>query len=270
MNSDKKLRIALAQMPVETLAVQANLERGAAMIVAAAGKQADLIVLPELWTTGFHWPKNAQMAQKHSAVLKQVAELAKENSIWVAGSLLSQNGAGHPANSALLFSPWGEIVGSYDKVHLFSMTGEDRYLEAGKQLVCLDSPWGKIGLTICYDLRFPELWRSLALAGAQLMLCPAGFPEPRKSHWTTLLRARAIENQCFVAGVNQTGTQSLAGGTALTYFGASCLYDPWGEPLLEGGPEEALLVADIDLERSDQIRSEMPVLRDRQSDVYGA
>ncbi len=262
------LKLALVQMPVATLAVEDNLARGAELIARAAAEGANLVVLPELWTTGFHWPKNVQMAAEHVGIHERVAALAVKHGVWLAGSLLSVGVKGGAANTSMLFSPEGACVAQYSKMHLFSLTGEDRYLEPGAEAVCAELPWGQAGLTICYDLRFPELWRMLALAGARLILCPAGFPEPRQEHWRTLLRARAIENQCFVAGVNQTGTQTIAGGSPLTYFGGSLLVDPWGEVIWEGGRDEALHVAEIDLGKSDEVRRRMTVFQDRRPECY--
>jgi omega-amidase len=118
-------------------------------------------------------------------------------------------------------------------------------------------------MTICYDLRFPELFRRYALAGARLILVPAEWPHPRRAHWQTLLRARAIENQCFVAACNRVG---ITGNS--TFFGASAVIDPWGEALVEGGETELILTATIDLSLVDTVRKRIPVFEDRRPELY--
>lgn len=262
------MRLALVQMPVHTLALEDNWDRGAAWVRQAAEAGADMVVLPELWTTGFHWPRNCRLVREHPLWEAPLTAMAQELGIWIVGSTLAGDGALGAKNCAMLVSPEMGVVARYAKMHLFSLTGEDRYLKAGDEVVCPETPWGAIGMTICYDLRFPELWRMLALAGARLIVCPAGFPEPRQEHWRTLLRARAIENQCFVAGVNQTGAERIAGGEALHYFGGSMLIDPWGQVLLEADSSESLLLCNIDLGESDKVRQKMAVFSDRRPELY--
>jgi predicted amidohydrolase len=140
---------------------------------------------------------------------------------------------------------------------------EEQYLAPGQAATLLDLPWGKTGLIICYDLRFPELIRHYALQGARLILIPAEWPHPRREHWRTLLRARAIENQCFVAACNRVGQSKGA-----AFFGASTVVDPWGEPLIEGGETEALLTVTIDLAQVDVVRQRIPVFADRRPELY--
>ncbi len=140
---------------------------------------------------------------------------------------------------------------------------EDRYLEAGRAPVLAQTPWGVCGLAVCYDLRFPELFRVYAAAGAPLMLLVAEWPRRRIEHWRALLRARAIENQCFVAAVNRTGESR---GEA--FGGHSLALDPWGETLVEGGGAPALLTVDIPLEKAAAARERLPALRDRRPQAY--
>lgn len=266
--ADSKLRLALVQMPVRTLALEENWERGSSFVRQAADAGADLVVLPELWTTGFHWPKNCRLVDEHPLWEESLMDLSQKYGVWIAGSTLAGSTESGVFNRATLISPEEGAVAHYAKMHLFSLTGEDRYLTPGNDVVCPETPWGKIGLAICYDVRFPELWRMLALEGARLILCPAGFPEPRQDHWRTLLRARAIENQCFVAGVNQVGTEQIAGGSALKYFGGSLLVDPWGEVMHEADANESLIIQDIDLSISDKVRQKMAVFPDRRPELY--
>jgi predicted amidohydrolase len=148
-------------------------------------------------------------------------------------------------------------------MHLFRLMAEEKYLAPGEAATLADTPWGKIGMAICYDLRFPELFRRYALGGAQLILVPAEWPHPRRAHWQTLLRARAIENQCFVAACNRVGTTGNS-----TFFGASAVIDPWGETLIEGGEAEMILTVTIDLALVDSVRRRIPVFEDRRPELY--
>lgn len=255
-------------MSVKTLEVEANLERGAELIAQAAGQRSDLVVMPEFWTTGFNMPENVKIASKHEAIHRKIAQLAKEHKIWVTGSVLALDHQGKPSNAALLFSPNGEIVSSYRKIHLFSLVGEDNYLAPGNEIVAFDAPWGRTGFTICYDLRFPELFRNLAVNGAKLILCPAGFPHPRKDHWRTLLRARAIENQCFIAATNRAGMEHIGGNRTMEFFGASSIISPWGETIAEADDSEYLITEDLKLDEAEKIRKQMQVFNDRRPELY--
>jgi predicted amidohydrolase len=151
----------------------------------------------------------------------------------------------------------------YRKIHRFRLLQEEIWLEAGDRLVLAQTPWGKVGLSICYDLRFPEMFRPYFIAGANLILVVAEWPERRISHWTKLLQARAIENQAFFAGVNKVG---FSQGVKLG--GCSAIVDPWGVPIIEGNDEEALLTTQIDLHDCEKARRSIPVLRDRQPSIY--
>ncbi|WOO41572.1 carbon-nitrogen family hydrolase [Rubellicoccus peritrichatus] len=262
------MKISLAQMAVKTLEVEANLEKGARLIEEAAKEGSDLVVMPELWTTGFNMPGNVKIAQEHEQAHLQIAQLAKKHNIWITGSVLALNTEEKPSNAALLFSPDGEIVSSYRKMHLFSLVNEGDYLSPGNEIIQFDAPWGKTGFTICYDLRFPELFRNLAVNGSELIICPAGFPNPRKEHWRTLLRARAIENQCFIAATNRAGSEHLGKGQTMEFFGASSIIDPWGKTLAEADDSECLISRELDLTEASKIRNQMKVFEDRRPELY--
>jgi predicted amidohydrolase len=140
---------------------------------------------------------------------------------------------------------------------------EEHYLAAGETTPTFDLPWGRCALAICYDLRFPELFRKYALAGASIIFVPAEWPQARLEHWRTLLRARAIENQLFVVACNRVGESK---GTE--FCGHSAIYDPWGEPVVEGDRNEVLLTADIDLRLVEEVRRRIPVFADRRVELY--
>ncbi len=258
------LTVSLAQSDIVLGDPAANLKKTAAWIAEAARRGSQLVVLPELWTTGYDLPRAPQLASTMAGgAVQEVAKLAARHQIWVAGSMLVQNDAGRPANRALLYSPQGEVVAHYDKIHRFGLMNEDRYLDAGTHPTLAETPWGATGLAICYDLRFPELWRSYALAGAVMVLLPSEWPHPRLAHWRTLIRARAIENQLFVLACNRVGRDADN-----TFCGHSAIIDPRGETLAEGGEAEILLTVTLNLQTVAETRRHIPILQDRRPDCY--
>lgn len=263
-----KLQLSLVQMAVAQAQPEINLARGAAYIAEAARLGSRLVCLPEMWTTGFNWEYNAREVGRQGAIIEQVAVLARQHHIWVGGSLLAPHANGRPANTFILFDDQGQQVACYQKVHLFSPIKEEQHMEAGDCLTVAQTPWGPTGLAICYDLRFPEQFRTYALQGARLVLLPAAFPMPRQPHWQTLIRARAIENQMFMAAVNQVGQEDLGTGKPATYFGLSAVVDAWGETLEEAGEGEQLLTTTLELDKSDELRRKMHVLADRRPELY--
>ena len=261
---NRKLTISLAQIDIRLGDIAANLAHGQTLVQEAAQRGSDLIVFPELWTTGYDLTRADELAETLPAgpTARLLSAWATEYDLWVTGSLLLQGEAG-VFNAAPLFGPQGQIVGPYRKIHRFGPMGEDRWLEAGNRPGLFDLPWGKIGLGICYDLRFPELFRAYALAGASLILLLSEWPHPRLAHWRTLIRARAIENQCYFIAVNRVGSDRDN-----TFCGHSAIIDPWGEVMVEAGESEALLTASIDLALVDEVRSRIPVLADRRPACY--
>lgn len=262
------MKIALAQINVETAHPMVNLKKGAEWIQKAAQQKVDLIVFPEMWTTGFHWKENEQIAPAHEEILHQIADLAEKHQIWVTGSNLFLSEDKKLTNTSFLFNAKGEEVAQYSKTHLFSLLEENKHMDSGNCFTAVETPWGKIGFAICYDLRFPEMFRYYALNGVKLVLLPSAFPHPRLDHWKTLIRARAIENQFFMVGVNQVGSEKVGGEEEVQFFGHSCVIDPWGATLAEADEEETLLITDIDLSLVEKTRSQIKVFQDRRSDLY--
>ncbi len=260
-----KLTISLIQMDCKEGEPEANFAHAEAGIREAAGRASDLVLLPELWASGYDLAHAARYASRlEEGAFARTAAMARRYCVWVTGSLLELGEDGAYYNTACLWDPTGKLRGVYRKTHLFRLMQEDRYLSPGQDMDVFDLPWGRVALAICYDLRFPELFRRYALAGAVLTLIPSEWPHPRMAHWQTLLRARAIENQMFIAGCNRAGVQ---GDTV--FGGRSAIIDPWGTALVEGAEEAAVLTAELDLARVDQVRQEVPVWRDRRSDLYG-
>jgi len=182
--------------------------------------------------------------------------------------MLDLNAQGKLVNCASLFAPDGSRACAYHKTHLFSPLQEKKHVIPGDRLASIEAPWGRTGFAICYDIRFPELFRAYALQGVVIIFCPSAFPLPRLEHWKVLLRARAIENQLFIVGVNQVGCEQF-NHTALTYCGSSAIIDPWGRAACEANQtEEAMLTATIDMEQISQVRAGMPVMDDRRPELY--
>ena len=254
-----KLRLALGQMGIAFGDPGANLQNVARMVAHSAAQGADLLLLPELWSSGYDLERATELASTpDSGIFHQTAALAKAHRIAIAGSCLARLPDGGIANMAMVFGPDGAILGAYSKIHLFGLMREDRFLTPGSAPALFDTPWGMAGLAICYDLRFPELFRLYASGGVKLALLPAEWPLARLTHWQTLLRARAIENQMFVAACNRVGSDP-----GNLFGGHSCVISPWGDLLLELGEEEELSMVEIDLQEADRLRAKYPFLKDR-------
>jgi omega-amidase len=264
-----KITVSIAQIEVARSQPEVNLQKGERLAREAARRGSDLVCFPEMWTTGFDWEANLRLAPEQECVVERVAAMARDNRIWVSGSMLTTYEQGRMSNTHLLFDPEGEERGRYTKSHLFSMFHEQEHVAAGNSLCIVEAPWGKTALSVCYDIRFPELFRSYALKGAKITLSPAAFPHPRMAHWKVLVRARAIENQMFMVGTNQVGTEDLGPHGRVTYFGDSVIIDPLGDTVVEAGEtDEELLTATIDMDAVDATRAKMAVLRDRRPELY--
>ena len=262
------LPLSLAQFRVTSANPEENLVRAELLVAEAARGGSRLICFPEMWTTGFQWEANARLASAQAVVAERIASWAQTYRIWIHGSMLMPDPRGGLANTSILFSDEGRRAGVYRKTHLFTLLQEERHMTPGDTLVSVETPWGRVGLAICYDLRFPELFRTYALQGVDFVLCPAAFPHPRRVHWQVLARARAIENQMFFIGTNQVGTENFGGLEPVTYFGSSLVIDPWGTVLVEGDEQEALLSVTIDPTQTAITRAKMTVLQDRRPELY--
>jgi len=258
------LKISFAQMDISLGKPGENLSKARDMAARAAVNGSDVIVLPELWSTGY----DLENAAAHSAptdrgIFAEMSALARKHKIHVTGSCLSLLESGQFGNTAVFFNPDGEMLGEYTKIHLFRLMDEHKYLSAGENLTVVETSWGRSGLAICYDLRFPELFRAYALSGVKIVFIPAEWPHPRLSHWQTLLRARAIENQMYVVGCNRAGMSK-----DIHFCGHSCIIDPWGEIVAEADEDEELLTAEIEIDKVDEVRAKIPVFADRRPDIY--
>ncbi len=264
------IRIAVAQMDVPVGQPDITLARAWDFAVQARDAGADLLLLPELWLHGYDLERAVEWATPLGAGgFAHMAAMAQEFGLYVAGSTMERRtdiaGDTGPAisNTAALYSPDGALLGAYRKIHLFRLMNEPRYLTAGKQAVLCPTPWGPVGLAICYDLRFPELFRAMALAGAVLFLVPAQWPVRRLDAWLLLARARAIENELFLAACNRVGNDDQ-----VVFPGRSCIVDPWGNLLAEGDDQERLVVAEVNWREMHKARRYLTVYEDRQPDAY--
>lgn len=257
------LKVSLAQLDVRLGRPEENVPRAFEWIEQASRSGSQLIVFPELWSCGYDLEHLESYANElKTGLWNELSQKAAACHIAIAGSLIEKDGS-HFYNTSALFDSEGLVRGIYRKIHLFRTIDEDKFLTSGDLPVVADTPWGKTGLATCYDLRFPELFRLYAISGATLMILPAEWPTRRVDHWRTLIRARAIENQCIVVAVNAAGTYKTD-----TYAGHSAIISSWGETIVEAGEEEFLITSEIDLSEVEITRKRIPVFEDRRPDLY--
>jgi predicted amidohydrolase len=247
-----------------------NLAQAEQGITTAAQRGARLVVLPELFN-GIGRPEIVAAAAEEipGPTSQRMSDLARQHRLVLcAGSLAHRDPTtGKYFNTSLLFGPDGAELARYQKIHLFDIQlpgrvafTESTHVSPGKHVVVVDSPVGRLGIAICYDLRFPELFRRLADQRVEILLIPSAFTrETGRDHWEILLRARAIENQAYVLAANQFGAHS----PHLVSYGRSQIIDPWGQRLAEAPDGPSLASAEIDLARLDEIRRQLPALEHR-------
>jgi predicted amidohydrolase len=241
-----------------------NLEMAVQMVNEAAKRQIDILVFPELFTTGYCLDQASILAEESKGhTINLLRDLAGRFRIFIiAGSILERQGE-KIYNTTFLIGKDGRILGSYSKTHLFPPFEENRFIEPGNELSIFKTELGLFGIMICFDIRFPEVARSLTLLGGQIIFCPAEFPTERSSVWATLLRARAIENQVFVIGCNRVGSD----GKHL-FGGRSAIIDPTGKTLAQAEDTAQLIDSELDLSQIKKARSELPQLKSRRKTVY--
>lgn len=258
-SSAAPLRVALGEYDTGWHDPDTSLRRAHDVIAGAARLRARVVVLPEMCSTGFtmegtRWAEPLSPEQGASGAL---AAAAREFRLWVlAGLAVRETSPARLVNAAVLFDPAGSIAAIYRKQRLFTYTGEQEVYAPGDGPVVVTIEGVRVGLFICFDLRFPELFRAIA-PETDAALLVANWPERRRPHWDVLTRARAIENQCYVVAVNRTGI-----GDGVEYDGGSVAYDPWGEPVGIGGGGNAPRVVDIDPARVKLVRARYPFLRE--------
>jgi predicted amidohydrolase len=243
--------------------VKRNTALMGSMATEAARRGSHMVVFPELWSTGYALESAKELSSElNGGTFAQMGTVAQQNKISLLGSVLEKRGA-TVANSSAFFAPNGRMLGVYRKLHLFRLMKEDEWLQPGSSPLTMDLPWGNTGLAVCYDLRFPELFRRYAVEGAKMMVIVAEWPLVRVEHWRALLVARAIENQCYVVAANAAGETGDE-----VFAGHSMIVDPWGKIIIEGGEDPMMLTADIEMDVVDEVRRRIPVFDDRRTDVY--
>jgi predicted amidohydrolase len=266
-SSDAPFKVAAIQM-VSSAQLTQNLGAAQVLVQQAAQQGAQLVLLPEYWPVmGLKDTDKLALAERDGGEIQQhMSAMAKDNGIWLIGGTLplATDDPGRVYNTTLVYNPDGQVVARYDKIHLFSFSkGEDHFeesrtIERGAQTVTFEAPFGRVGLSICYDLRFPELYR--ALGPCALMVVPSAFTSTTgQAHWELLLRARAIENQCYVLAAAQGGRHANGRQT----WGHSMLIDPWGVIISVLPQGAGLVLGDIDPHRLQYVRDILPALQHR-------
>jgi predicted amidohydrolase len=251
------MRVAVAQMDLAWERPKENFEKASALAGNAAEQGADFLVLPEMFSTGFSMKPEATVEPEDGPTAAFLKSLANEHAMGVLGGLTLPGKTKEARNAALAVGRGGETLAVYAKTYLFKYMGEDAHHEPGDGPVPFDFDDMRCAAFICYDLRFPELFRE-AVDNCHLYFVIASWPEARQSHFDTLLRARAVENQLYVVGANRIGK-----GGGLSYKGGSCIIAPDGEVLAHGGAKEGLVIADVSAERVVRTRQALPFLQDR-------
>ncbi|MDQ7050051.1 MAG: carbon-nitrogen hydrolase family protein [Enterobacterales bacterium] len=269
INQDN-FKLAVIQM-VSSAQFQDNLDTAKSLIIEASNNGADMVVLPEYFAfMGFKEKDKLVYQEVHltGPVQELLCQLAIKYKLWiVAGTFpIQSEDQARPFGRCYVFNDLGKVVTWYDKIHLFDVQVDDaqgsycesRFTKAGSERVYFDSPWGKIGLAVCYDLRFPELFRQLEADGCTLFIMPAAFTyQTGQLHWDSLIKARAIENLCYFAASAQGGLHQNGRET----WGHSCIVSPWGKDLAQAQQGESIAYASIDSHAQAQLRKEFPVLQ---------
>ncbi|WP_174733706.1 carbon-nitrogen family hydrolase [Mesobacillus harenae] len=259
-----KLKIALLQMDIAFGSPEANYQEAEKLIQQASSENPDIIVLPELWTTGYdleNLTKTADPnAEKAITFLRAAAE--RTGSHFVGGSIANLTESGIK-NTLLVVDKNGSFIHEYSKLHLFKLMDEHHYLSAGDKKGLFNLNGRKFAGMICYDIRFPEWIRSHTSRGAEALFVVAEWPLARLEHWRALLISRAIENQSFVIACNRAGSDPKN-----QFAGHSLVIDPWGEVIAEAGEQQEILTAEIDLDKVQEVRKMIPIFEDRRPEFY--
>lgn len=270
-----KLRIALCQMMVNQESKKTNIFKAKTMIYEAADKGADIIALPEMFNCPYNNKYFREYAETYpkGETINMLSCAAKEKKVFIiGGSIPELDEQGRVFNTSFIFDNKGILIGKHRKVHLFDIDikngvrfKESEVLTSGGEITMIDTPWGKVGVAICYDIRFPELTRIMALKGAKIVLIPAAFNMTTgPAHWELLFKSRALDNQIFVAGISPARNENYS----YVAYGNSLIADPWGSIISRLDEKEGILIQDIDLEYIDEIRESLPLLKHRRGDIY--
>ncbi|MDL2246418.1 carbon-nitrogen hydrolase family protein [Methanobrevibacter sp. OttesenSCG-928-K11] len=274
-----KLKLALCQIKVADNKEQ-NVEKAVEMISTSADKNADIAVLPEMFNCPFQNDKFIEYSEEeeNSPTLEAISKIANEKNIYVLAGSIPEKVIGEDSkekiyNTSFFFDDNGKIIAKHRKMHLFDIdipekgvhSKESEVITPGDKFSVIDTKFGKIGMALCYDVRFPELAMLMALNGAKILFYPGAFTlVTGAAHWELLFKSRAVDNQVFCVGVSPATNEDLK----YHAYGHSIVVNPWGDILIEAGSDENLLFQEIDLEEVDKIREELPTLKNRRSDLY--
>ncbi|MDW7673863.1 MAG: carbon-nitrogen hydrolase family protein [Bacillota bacterium] len=265
--------VAICQMAV-TDNKESNLETAAGMISTAANAGAKLIVLPEMFNCPYEGSKFSIYAEEEATgkTVTKLISLAKQHQVYIVGGSIPERHGDKIYNTSYIFNSAGQIIGKHRKIHLFDVDlpgglkfYESDNLAAGQDITVVESPWGKIGVAICYDVRFPELIRLMVEQGANIIIIPAAFNMTTgPAHWDALLKVRAIDNQAFIIGASPARDISAS----YVAYGHSQLVDPWGDIICRGSEKEDVIYGHIDFSKLTDVRAQLPLLQHRRQDVY--
>jgi len=274
VSGGETLRVACVQLRSSAVKL-GNVATAERLVAEAAGRGAELVVLPEKWNALGSADVYRAVAEtlEDGETVAAMRSWARDHGIVLVGGSITEARAGREklSNTSLAFGPDGELLATYRKIHMFDVeVGGETYREsesqeAGDEIALFDAAGWRIGLTVCYDVRFPELYRILALGGAELVTVPAAFTmHTGRDHWELLLRARAVENQCYVAAAAEWGV----GDEGRETYGRSMIVDPWGVVIACAPDEDGVIVADVERERLRSVREKLPALANRVPSAY--
>lgn len=257
-----QINTGIVQFDILTGQTDKNIETALEGVRSLADSGSDLIILPEMFSSSFDYDNLKKHSEATPDILQQLKETAQAKNVIIAGSM-PESENNNIYNTLYLIDKNGILAGRYRKVHLFSPTGENDHFQNGVAPVVCKTSVGNIGLMICYDLRFPELCRRLTDMDAQIIIISAQWPSPRVEHWDTLIKARAIENQVFIAAANRCGQSGN-----LIFPGHSQIISPWGKELAKAGNDYTLLGETINLDEIERARETIPCLQERVPAAY--
>lgn len=273
MESLRKYKIAVVQMDSQN-DKGVNVKEACRYIDLAASEGAKLVTFPEVMNLcGDNIGEGGSRETIPGYTTEKLMAKAKEHGIYIHSGSFGEEipGDSRGYNTSVIISPEGNIIATYHKIHTFDVTlpdgtvcDESARVRPGNEIVVVDTPLGKLGMAICYDIRFGEMFRLMALEGAQVIFCPANFTMPTgKDHWEPILRTRAIENSCYIVAPGQIGQKAR-----FVAYGNSMVVDPWGTVIARAKDQAGMFFAEIDLEYLDSIREKLPSLKNRRDDVY--
>ncbi|MDZ5784195.1 carbon-nitrogen family hydrolase [Marinococcus luteus] len=261
------MNIAVYQMDIVAGEPELNREKVRRWLREQELGEVDLLMLPEMWTTAYTLPELGEIAEDpaDSETIRFLQNAAVHYQVHIMGGSIAVKENRKVYNRAIVIDNRGEVIYEYDKMHLVPMLNEPAYLSGGREPVKVFELGGvKMGVVICYDLRFPEIIRSLALQGCELLFIPAEWPDSRRSHWDVLSVARAVENQMYVVTCNRPGSYD-----GITFAGSSAFIDPWGNLLQKGSVDrEETLRETLDLSNVAEVRKNVPVFDSRVPELY--